>query len=601
MHHTITVVHLADPDVAARFGALPNTTCVVSESTVVDGSSPTAELVDSWTYAFREGVYGSLSDMIDGVHVSVPADRWSGVDFLRVAGVGLLRFIREDLAIALAVAREAPRAVRFVTDNRTGLRLAQVVAEYARIFGVPLRLRYLRAGRMLALPVRTLKVADRSARRHRSTSPAWERRARMGIADEAERTATVAFFEASDRGWGYSNEVMRELAERGLRVIALAMPGASVGIGTSHPRISVRTVGVPSLPRSQLRTIHEAVHRTSLELPPGLPDDPRCDRLIRAVLSRRLAVYAPLMAAASRAATDVVTLANARTTFQFGHISPTGRAFMASAQAVGAEAFTAPEGLPDVVAPEHAYAIPADVVLAWGPSGSSAYERPRRIEVVGNHIVERAVQALIRDRCDRSPGEMILVAFGRPARITSPAFFHSAIALVATAAGLLRGLRVAANVHPGDQPSTWRHVLRGVDAGSSIDVVSGHIYELMARSLAVVTMHSTAGAEAICADIPVVCVGPHSDPRTGVKHTPQVLPEYVREGAAYVAHSSSELVELVEHIRTSPPGRDRLAPQRRAFAEGFLLRVGGYEGALSRIADSLEASVRRADAAEARR
>jgi len=86
-------------------------------------------------------------------------------------------------------------------------------------------------------------------------------------------------------------------------------------------------------------------------------------------------------------------------------------------------------------------------------------------------------------------------------------------------------------------------------------------YDLMKHCRLLLTMFSTAGAEAIYLGKPVVSIDlEHADLGT----------DFLSAGAAYVVDREGQLAPLLEQLLSGAPGSDPLEETRRRFAEAFL-------------------------------
>jgi hypothetical protein len=122
-------------------------------------------------------------------------------------------------------------------------------------------------------------------------------------------------------------------------------------------------------------------------------------------------------------------------------------------------------------------------------------------------------------------------------------------------------------VHPGDKSRVW-HTLKGLRRLDNVTIVEGtDFYELLPHVSVVVTMHSTAGAEAICAGKPVVAVDIRASDDDAVRD-----PDYVTFGAAYAVRAPGTLVFALREILTAGASADRLATRRSEYGEAFLTR-----------------------------
>jgi hypothetical protein len=258
-----------------------------------------------------------------------------------------------------------------------------------------------------------------------------------------------------------------------------------------------------------------------------------------------------------------------RVTLQEDHVSPSARAFLLEAQRLGAHTVTAHHGIFGPLNPERRYFVSPGTILEWGHFHAPFPSTATVSRTVGNHLIEERMSAVMAERETDLRDPIVLVAFGRPARIVDPEFFASAIRLVAAAA---EGSHIpfVVNLHPGDTQDFWNVALHPFDKPQLI-FSRDRIYQLMTRAMALVTNHSTAGAEALLADIPVVCVSRHQDPCFDVVREQSVIPSYLAAGAAYSVDSARELTDLVGDLASSVKP-DPLAAKRVAYARRFLDR-----------------------------
>ena len=145
------------------------------------------------------------------------------------------------------------------------------------------------------------------------------------------------------------------------------------------------------------------------------------------------------------------------------------------------------------------------------------------------------------------------------------------------------------SLHPGDSQLFWEMALSSVTTHPRLAFQTGGIYELMERASVLVTNHSTAGAEAVLADIPVICITSHRDPLTGESRETTYTPSFLTDGAAYGVGTVDELSALIESIMSSE-GADALAEARKDYASRFLSRATSGS-AVGSVADVIEAVV----------
>jgi hypothetical protein len=606
----LTVVHLERPDLATRYRVLPGVLSAVpwpaaaGDESSMDGTRES--LHRWWTHSFRAELYEGLASFVAPLEAEELRGRaWGPLEFCRAAGVGLLRFVREELGFGIDLIRALEEgrwsSVAFLTDNRVGLRLAQVLDDFSGVVGVPssmyywVTLRGTRGGFPTRLPaVGGFDRVEATARRvdHIRVQLGSARR-RLRRIDEAICTSSrpaVAFFEPNSRGWAHAIPVMRELIARGIDPVPLVM-------SPSDGELLRRSIGREPflvLPRPLSRPMRAAIHQVIDSLPVDFGADAKrasgpAGELVRRTIKRRLHGYLPSMNAAIEAARICAERCGVKAAYQFSHISPASRAFMIESQAYGLHTFTTPEGLPDPSAPEHRYAVRPDTLLAWGSTRTASYLGARHIRVVGNEVVEERLRA-VKSAIARRPGRRsrVVVAFGRPGRIAGPEFFASSIRLVAAAATKLPDVGFVANIHPGDRETSWLAAVASLGQSSRLELTSGRIYELMGQAMALITTHSTTGGEAIWVGIPVICVGSHEDPITGERMETEVVADYLREGAAYSVSDVHELCDVIDHIQRSPIGEDRLTRQRQAYADRFLFRSSGGNTAAAQIGDAIQ-------------
>jgi hypothetical protein len=378
----------------------------------------------------------------------------------------------------------------------------------------------------------------------------------------------VAVFETTSKGWEFSRPILDELRLRGAAVVeASPQSGAVVTSRAGEPvGLELGSVPLKLLPLSRIR-------RAVSDLVPiqsgALISSPRHRRVVTEIISRRARAYLPGMGVAAALARVAVEELGASVTLQEDHISPSARAFLLESQRLGAHTVTAHHGVFDPLAPERKYFVSPGTILEWGHFHAPFPSTATASRIVGNHLVEERMcdVRLQRETNPRDP--IVLVAFGRPARIVDPNFFASAIRLVADAAEN-SSVAFVVNLHPGDSRGFWDAALKPLD-NPQLTYSRDLIYQLMPRAVALVTNHSTAGAEAVLADIPVVCVARHQDPRSGAIREPSVVPSYLSEGAAYSVDSAKVLAGLVGEL-LSKYGSDPLAAKRLAYARRFLDR-----------------------------
>ncbi len=607
MPSTLRVVHVSSSARAADLGVLPGTPYLI-ESNGSSAGHPRC-LNTWWTHGFRASLYDALSWMTDPPDpCSLREHGWEARDYCRAAGVGLAMFAREEIGLGLdlvdSLAERPDASVTIVTDNLTGARLASVARDVTRVTGARVRITARpsdggKLGPAFALArgpgaLRALETVGRAGTRlfgrlsEGSVSLPGTSRSTEG------HGPAVGFYESGSWGWPHVYPVLSALTERDVRIVPI------VASRSDGKKVWEQTGVAPlDVPRARLslrrrNEILRAVDRMPVDLPSDMSAHPEVAKaLIRRIVRRRLAPWLGKMQAAIEAA-RAACAAGVDATFQYGHMSPASRAFMLSAQAQGAWTFTTPEGLPDVTAPEHGLAIPADGMLAWGSSSVGTFEPAGEVIVAGNAVVERRLQAVAKQRsADGAHRGMVLIAFGRPGRVVGPELFASAIRLVAAAAQRLPHLRFVANIHPGDKPAFWENAMRDMGRDVPIELLSGRIYELLASADALITMHSTTGGEAAWLDIPVISVGGHIDPSTGHRSETELVPDYVAKGAAYEVGSTDELCATVTHIVNADRGRDRLALHRRAYGDAFLHRSPAGQTGAERMADAISAALDR--------
>jgi hypothetical protein len=382
------------------------------------------------------------------------------------------------------------------------------------------------------------------------------------------RRCDVAVFETTSKGWEFSQPILDELRLRGAAVVeASPQSGAVVTSWSGEPSgLELGSVPLKLLPLNRIR-------RAVSDLLPiqsgALISSPRSRRVVSEIISRRARAYLPGMGVAAALARVAVEELGVSVTLQEDHISPSARAFLLESQRLGAHTVTAHHGVFDPLAPERKYFVSPGTILEWGHFHAPFPSTATVSRIVGNHLVEeRMSDVMLRRETDpRDP--IVLVAFGRPSRIVDPDFFASAIRLVADAAED-SSVPFVVNLHPGDSRGFWDAALHPLD-NPQLTFSRDLIYQLMPRAVALVTNHSTAGAEGVLADIPVVCVARHQDPRSGAIREPSVVPSYLSEGAAYSVDSARMLAGLVGDL-LSNDGSDPLAAKRVAYARRFLDR-----------------------------
>ncbi|MGH3651228.1 MAG: hypothetical protein ACRDU9_11025 [Acidimicrobiia bacterium] len=378
----------------------------------------------------------------------------------------------------------------------------------------------------------------------------------------------MAIFEATSKGWEFSKPILEELRLRGAAVVEASPQSGAVVTSPSGEAIGLELVSAPLrlLPLNRVRrAVSDLLPMQSGEL----IRSPRHRRVVSEIISRRARAYLPGMGVAAALARVAVEELGVRVTLQEDHVSPSARAFLLESQRLGAHTVTAHHGVFGPLTPERRYFLSPGTILEWGAFQASFPSSSSVSRTVGNHLVEERMSAVMAQRETDLRDPIVLVAFGRPARIVDPEFFASAIRLVAAAA---EGSRVpfVVNLHPGDTQGFWNVALHPFDKPQLI-FSRDRIYQLMTRAVALVTNHSTAGAEALVADIPVVCVSRHQDPCSNVVREPSVIPSYLAEGAAYSVDSARMLTGLIGDLASNDKS-DPLAAKRMAYARRFLDR-----------------------------
>ncbi len=605
----LTLVHLVRPDFATRYRALSGVLSTV-DAGEVEGDSNAWGRSDStmnrwWSRSLRDELFGSLESMTESrVWAFAPLGQWTPNDYCLAAGGALIAAIRDELGFGLNLTRrvlsDSPGRVDLLTDNDMGLRLGVVLNEAGHLLGVRTRVRYLglppRGDWMLRLPSYGLGRLHELERLTKGASGVrtmiLSKRLNLPDVHEARpqgNDPVVAFFESNPRGWPYSIPVMQQLRSRGIDAVPLVTSPRDGELVRRALGRDAYFVPQRRISRSLRSAIGQHVSQLSVNVDLGSDDASHAaEVLIRTIVRRRLATYLPTMEAAVDAARMATDGLGARATHQFSHGSPAGRAFLIQAQMGGAHTFATPHGSDVSDPPSRPGLIAPDTTLAWGASPVWKRAETGDVRVTGNHIAEERILDVRRALARRPEGPpLVLVAFGRPGRIVSPEVFASAVRLVAAAAASRPVMRFVASIHPRDTREFWVTVLSS-PAHEHMALDSGRIYELMGNASSVVTMHSTAGGEAICAGIPVVCINSHLDPDTGELRSNEIVPEYLVGGAAYSAKSVDELCRILDHICQTPRGQDRLASQRVSYASAFLRHSTDGDDAASRIADAIE-------------
>ena len=183
-------------------------------------------------------------------------------------------------------------------------------------------------------------------------------------------------------------------------------------------------------------------------------------------------------------------------------------------------------------------------------------------------MIERELCDPIRGNGDNVGRPIVLVVFGRPSRVIRRAAFEAAASEVVETAAQRRDLDFVVKVHPADTSGFWPAVAARSRRPNLRIVETGDLYELLHNSWVVVTRHSTAGAEAICAGKPLVVVDIAQDGAPAGTDA-----DYVAFGAAYRVDVPGELLKVLSSLESAEPGADELASKRSAYAARFLSRT----------------------------
>jgi hypothetical protein len=243
-----------------------------------------------------------------------------------------------------------------------------------------------------------------------------------------------------------------------------------------------------------------------------------------------------------------------------------GRCLFRTAQALGLPAVFVQHGSLTTRPGVDRY-IAASHCLMWGEMSCENLARagatPRAAIPAGSPLLESrllAAQQAAQRSTSSEPGH-VLVAFGFPGGLFGDTSFAQAAGALARAARELADTRFIVKLHPGDSGDLWR---RAIDDAATSNVTierSASTYDLLARCRLLVTMQSTLGSEAAVLDKPVVALN---------FDRVQVGTEFLAAGSAYELFDAAAVLPCLKELLDGPPGADRLAETRRAFARRFL-------------------------------
>lgn len=590
----ITYVFVSRADTARTFGVLPD---VVHMTPASPGQRELESIHRWWSWDFRSSLYLELKRMLRAPQVDDAGD-WNAHQALTVAGVGLLSSIREEIGFSMDVISHihefSPDEVRLIVDSRKGLRYAEVLADLALCqrdtrFVVECQLRLGQFRVSLRLPSRvlggSLRVASRLLGLRRSVGTRKQLGRVSGRGDLSSSAEALAFHSSGAGDW--TTSISEELRRR-----SVSTAEAWTHSGIAHVEASgcvhvhrVRPLGFRELKTKALARAFE----TFVDVPGPLISTPAHLSAVSAVVSRRLKDYLPGMARAVALARTAHQL-GAGVTLQENIITPAERAFLIESKRLGAHSLSTHHGLFNPDAPERDYMEPPSALLEWGRLGAELSRDFAPSLVVGNNRREEVIAEVVRVREQRPELTNVLIALGRPARIVDPVFFASTVRLIALASNEFDNLDFVVNLHPSDNGSLWNVVLEEMPQGHSLDLRRDRIYEAMANTTALITNHSTAGAEALVAGIPVICIESHEDPVTGEIRRTDFSPMYLNYGAAYGVSSLEELRTTLDEVVSTAP-LDRLAVRRQSFGREFLATYDQGGSSVRATGDYIEALV----------
>jgi hypothetical protein len=516
-----------------------------------DGTPGPESLHRWWSPRFRSDLYADL-DPILGVPASTRDEDWDANTVLEAAGLGLISPIRDHIGFGvdlLALISGGVDDVELIIDGRDGLRYAEVFSLVGKLVpDTSMRLTLLRTDRegeasSVRIPVRAVDATIRSMARIMRAGRSMRA---PHASDGHPPGANAVFFETTDKGRQFSDPIATELLDRGVSLVRASPSGCTVLTpqGSSH-RLRRVAFGISSV---NLTAVEDQIITTLGSTRGALIETDLQRRLVSTLVARRSMDYLPGIRGAVASARTAVERLDARVTMQEGIASPAARAFILEARRLGARTFTTPHGMVDDSAPERAYMVDPDVILDWGSYGPS-FSDTTTVRIVGSAFTEERIQQVLamRKAASRS-ASTVAVAFGRPGRIVDPMFFASAIRMVARTSQAMKDVEFEVKIHPGDSRSFWEAALRPLEGRHRLTFSGRSIEEVIAMADVLITTHSTAGAEAILAEVPVLCIGGHVDPDSGRPYETHYEPPYLTVGAARLVQSDNQLSDGIKSI-----------------------------------------------------
>lgn len=204
--------------------------------------------------------------------------------------------------------------------------------------------------------------------------------------------------------------------------------------------------------------------------------------------------------------------------------------------------------------------------LLWGTSSrdrviEAGIANPEQIDCIGSPFLETQLVVDPATHAAATDGP-VLVGFSVPGGFGDDSGYLRAAREVFRAAQSLPAVPFVIKPHPGDHTKVWER-LSSAAGLPNVTISRRDTYDLMKECRILLTMFSTAGAEAIYLEKPVVSVDlEHADLGT----------DFLAAGAAYVVDCKGQLAPLVARLLSESPGSDPLIEKRREFAKAFLHR-----------------------------
>jgi hypothetical protein len=573
--NTVTVIHVIDPHRNASEipGLAPPGELLVVEAPdelASDLESRGASLLqEAVTPSFRKRYYEALEDLLLPQESAWRRELPDAVrEVVESAALSVAMRTWREAELLLHLGSRAGAGgidtLRIVTDNEVGRELGfelHAIASAFRHLTVDVRWLGSRSG-SLRRPRRSILLAQDALHSSRV-------RNRRSLS-QGEHKPSIAFYTDSPRVWTHLRPIYRQLISDGATSMVLA---------TRTPMAHrLRSEGIPvafAPPRPISRGFQAELRRQFASLPvaAGLafPNAETTEAMRRVLFLRTKQVAGRTLAL--RRAVRRLTRDNERVCFiHAAYAEATGCAVTWEAQARGRSTALVPHGLIDHTRPELRFFPPADMFLAWGDQMRDDLMRselPARTEVVavGWPHLESSLE---RHQSPTDQGDpdghrrIVLVAFGRPSRVVQRATYEAAAREVLETSIAREDLKFVIKVHPADSSGFWQSLVG--ERYKNVEVLEkGNLEDVLASAWVVVTRHSTAGAEAICAGKPLVVVDISEDGMVGGNSA-----DYVSFGAAYTVERPHGLLRILSELGDTGDGDDRLATVRQDYALRFL-------------------------------